>query len=87
MSGGIRLAAYRLDDGTREVLGKEISERVAMTVLDSDADEAILANIGAHVMRNSLSGQVLHALEMFSVGGCHALLLQNLPARTSRRPR
>ncbi|MBT2383373.1 TauD/TfdA family dioxygenase [Streptomyces sp. ISL-11] len=79
MTGGIRLSQYRLDDGTRDVLGKEISARVAATELDSDADEAILATIGAHALGNLLPGQVLHELEIFSVAGAHALLLGNLP--------
>ncbi|MBB1257985.1 TauD/TfdA family dioxygenase [Streptomyces sp. OF8] len=70
---------FRLDDGTRDVVGKEIAERTASSVLDSDDNEAILANIGAHVLRNHLPGQILAALESFPVTGHHALVLNNLP--------
>lgn len=79
MTDGIRLSEFRLDDGTRDLLGKEIAERVAATELDSDANEAILATIGAHALGNLLPGQILHELEIFSVAGSHALILGNLP--------
>ena len=79
MTRFIRLASYALEDGTRDILGKEIAERVSPSELDSDADEAILAGIGAHALQRYLPGEVLHALNVFAVSGCHALLVRNLP--------
>lgn len=79
MTRFVRLASHHLDDGTRDLLGKEIAERVAPTELDSDADEAILASIGAHALMRYLPGEVLHGLAVFPSTGSHALLLRNLP--------
>lgn len=79
MTRFMRLASFGLEDGTRDTLGKEIAERVIDSQLDSDADEAILASIGAHALQRYLPGQVLHALAVFSATGAHALLLRNLP--------
>jgi L-asparagine oxygenase len=75
----IQLASHRLDDVTRDLLGKEIAERVAATELDPDAQEAILAGIGAHALSRYLPGEILNALNVFSATGRHALLLSNLP--------
>lgn len=75
----MRLARHRLDDGTRYLLGKEITERVAATELDSDENEAILAGIGAHPLNRYLPGEILHGLQVFTATGWYALLLTNLP--------
>ncbi|MEU8520554.1 TauD/TfdA family dioxygenase [Streptomyces sp. NBC_01216] len=75
----LRLAHFRLDDGTRDVVGKEIAERTGGSVLDSDDNQAILSGIGAYVLRRHLPGQILDALGAFRVDGRHALLLSNLP--------
>jgi hypothetical protein len=79
MTGFLRLARHRLEDGTCDLLGKEIIERVAATELDSDANEAILAGIGAHALNRYLPGEILHGLQVFTATGWHALLLSNLP--------
>ncbi|MCC3767825.1 TauD/TfdA family dioxygenase [Streptomyces sp. UNOC14_S4] len=81
MTGGVRLPRYRLGDGVRDVLGKEITERLRDSELDSDADAAILAGVGAYALRAVLPGLLLDALETFPVGGSHALLLTNLPGQ------
>lgn len=77
----LRLAYNSLEDGTRDVLAKEIIERVSTTGLDPDADEAILANIGAHALTRYLPGEILYGLQVFAASGCHALLLRNLPGQ------
>lgn len=79
MTRFFRLASFTLDDATRDLLGAEIAEHVADSRLDSDEDEAILAGIGAHALKRFLPGEVLHALQIFSATGAHALLLRNLP--------
>jgi hypothetical protein len=75
----LRLAEHRLDDGTRDLLAKEVGERIAATELSPDADQAILAGIGEHALSRYLPGEILHALRVFSATGRHALRLANLP--------
>lgn len=79
MSPFRRIGRFRVDDSVRDLLGKEISERVSATRLDSDIDDTILAGIGAHVLRRYLPGEVLHGIDAFTVTGSHAMLLKNLP--------
>lgn len=81
MTAFMRLARHCLDDGTRDLLGKEIAEHVAVVTLDSDADEAILAGIGAHALQRYLPGQILHALGVFRASAAHVLVLRNLPVQ------
>jgi hypothetical protein len=81
MFSAIRFARHRLEDRVRDLLGKEISERVAAGDLDSDADEAILASIGAHALNHYLPGEILQSLRLFSATGSHALVLSNLPVQ------
>ena len=81
MTSFMRLAGHRLDDGTRELLDKELTERLAATALESDAHEAILAGVGAHVLSRCLPGEILRTLQVFCATGSHALILGNLPAR------
>ncbi|MCJ0868787.1 TauD/TfdA family dioxygenase [Streptomyces sp. AP-93] len=78
-SDALRITRFRLDDGTRDVLGKEIGARTHSSVLDSDDNQAILSSIGAYVLRQHLPGQILDALESFRVSRAHALTLSNLP--------
>lgn len=75
----MRLARHRLGDETRDLLGKEITERVAGAALDSDANEAILAGIGAHALERYLPSEILHELQEYTSIGWHALLIENLP--------
>jgi hypothetical protein len=77
----IRVARHELDDGTRDLLGKEVAARVAAADLDSDANEAILASIGAHALSEYLPGQFLRALTLYAATGAHALILANLPVQ------
>lgn len=79
MTSLVRLASGRLDDAIRDLLGKEIAERVATRDLDPDAQEAILARIGAHVLSRCLPGEILTVLHVFPATGSHALLVSNLP--------
>ncbi|HKT02291.1 MAG TPA: TauD/TfdA family dioxygenase [Rugosimonospora sp.] len=79
MRSPVRLVRHRLDDGTRDLLGKEIEDRVAEANLDPDADTAILTRIGAHALQRLLPGEVLQALRVFPDTGDHALLIENLP--------
>jgi L-asparagine oxygenase len=79
MSSPIRLVRHRLDDGTRDLLGKEIEDRVAAAGLDPDTNTAILMRIGAYVLRKILPGEILHALQVFPATSDHALLVENLP--------
>lgn len=81
MTCALRVARHRLDDRTRDILGKEIAEAVANGGLDSDTDEAILSGIGAHALNNFLPGEILHSLKLFSATGAHALMLSNLPTQ------
>jgi L-asparagine oxygenase len=75
----LRLVEHRLDDGTRDLVAKEVAERVTRTRLDPDADQAILAGIGEHALSRYLPGEILEALRVFPVTGRHALRLANLP--------
>jgi hypothetical protein len=81
MTGALRLARHRLEDRTRDLLGKEIAERVATAELDSDKDEAILAGIGAYALNHYLPGEILQGLKLFPATGAHALVLSNLPTQ------
>lgn len=84
MSSSLRLWELRLDNATRDLLAEELSERVGEADLDSNKDEAILAAIGATALRRYLPGELLHKLEVFSVTGCHALTLANLPMQDAQ---
>jgi L-asparagine oxygenase len=75
----LRPASYRLEDGTRDLLGQEISDRVGRGKLDSDADQAILAGIGSHALNQYLPGAILRGLQVFTASGRHALMISNLP--------
>ena len=77
----IRVARHELEDGTRDLLGKEIAARVAAADLDSDTNEAILASIGAHALNEYLPGQILRALTLYPATGAHAMVLGNLPTQ------
>ncbi len=79
MTSLTRLTSYRLDDATRDLLGKEITERVSASELEPDASEAILARIGAHALSRYLPGEILNALHVFAATGSHALMLSNAP--------
>jgi hypothetical protein len=81
MTGHIRLARHRLEDGTRDLIGKEIAERVRESHLDSDANEALLAGIGAFALSRYLPGEILNRLQVFSATGSHAVILSNLPTQ------
>lgn len=74
-----RIGRYRIEDGVRDLLGKEFFERVSVTRLDSDIDDTILAGIGAHALRRYLPGEVLHGIDAFTATGSHAFVLGNLP--------
>jgi L-asparagine oxygenase len=77
----MRIVRYCLDDGTRDLLGKEINERVVTATLDSNDDQAILAGIGAYALQRYLPGEILHGLQVFRAAGSHGLILSNLPTR------
>lgn len=81
MTSLLQFARYRVEDSVRDLLGKEISERVSETSLDSDLDDTILAGIGAYALRRHLSGDVLQGIQVFTAAGSHAFLLSNLPAQ------
>ncbi len=81
MTSQLRLSRLRLDDGTRDLLGKELAERIAAAELDSDGDEAILGGVGAYTLGRFLQGETLQALQVFCATGHHALILQNLPTQ------
>lgn len=81
MTCTLRVARHRLDDRTRDIVGKEVAEAVVTGRLDSDKDEAILAGIGAHALNHHLPGEILNALKLFSATGAHALVLSNLPTQ------
>lgn len=74
-----RILRYQIEDGVRDILGKEIAERVSKSSLDSDIDDTILAGIGAHALRRYLPGEVLHGIDLFTDSGSHALVVANLP--------
>jgi L-asparagine oxygenase len=81
MSNFLRLVARRLDDPTRDLLGKELTEYVAASELDSDADQTILAGVGARAIRRYLPGEILRDLEVFSASAHHGLVISNLPGQ------
>lgn len=81
MTSLLQLARHHIDDSVRDLLGKEISERVSETRLDSDLDDTILAGIGAYALRRHLPGDVLRAVQVFTAAASHALVLSNLPAQ------
>ncbi|MFE3552441.1 TauD/TfdA family dioxygenase [Streptomyces kronopolitis] len=81
MTSLLQLTRFHVEDSARELLGKEISERVSETRLDSDLDDAILARIGAYALRRYLPGETLHGIQVFTAGGSHALTLTNLPTQ------
>ncbi|MEV7808306.1 TauD/TfdA family dioxygenase [Microbispora sp. NPDC088329] len=76
-----RIDRYEIEDGVRDLLAKEVAERVSTSLLDSDVDDTILGGIGAHALRRYLPGEVLHGLDVFSHSGSHALVLANLPVQ------
>jgi len=77
----LRISSYRLEDGTRDLLTKEIGDCISANQLDSDANEAILAGIGAHALNRYLPGEILHGLGLFTASGRHVLILGNLPTQ------
>lgn len=79
MNDHMRFVHRHIDDETRDLLKKEIEDRVVETVLDPDRDTEILARIGAWALRRTLPSEALGALEGFVASGNHALLLDNLP--------
>ena len=79
MKSQLRLTEVHIDESARDLMGKEIAERVARRDLDSDEQTAILARIGSHALRRYLPGEVRDHLTVFTATGCHALLLHNLP--------
>ncbi|WP_067478666.1 TauD/TfdA family dioxygenase [Actinomadura hibisca] len=79
MKDHMRSVHRHVDDETRDLLKKEIEERVADSALDPDRDTEILARIGAWALRRTLPSEALGALEGFAASGNHALLLDNLP--------
>ncbi|AJF69907.1 TauD/TfdA family dioxygenase [Streptomyces vietnamensis] len=74
----LQLSEHSVDDHTRDVLAKEIGDRLADAEFDPDRETAILARIGAHVLRGRLPVDVLDAVTSFTGSGCHALLVDNL---------
>lgn len=85
MSEHIRLHEHRLDDGTRDLLGKEIAQRLSAAVFDPDRDAAILARIGAYALEKLLPAELLSAVRGFTRSGAHALLLDNVPRQPAPR--
>jgi hypothetical protein len=81
MNRSLRLTVHRLDSAARDLLDKELTGLVAVSELDSDADEAILAGIGAYTLSRHLPAEILDAVRRFPSSGDHALLLENLPGR------
>jgi L-asparagine oxygenase len=79
VTSSIRQATHRLDQTTRDLLGKEVAERVAAAQLHPDEQAPILARIGAYALVRHLPGQVLRRLQAFTSTGLHAFLLSNLP--------
>lgn len=76
-----RIARFRVEDRVRDLLGEQVTEQVSESRLDSDVDDAILANIGAHALRRHLPGEILQAMEVFTASGQHVLSLANLPTQ------
>jgi hypothetical protein len=85
MSAHIRLHEHRLDDGIRDLLGKEIAARLSAADFDPDHDAAILARIGAHALERLLPPEILTTVKDFTGSGAHALLLDNLPQQEAPR--
>lgn len=81
MTSLCRVVRFRVEDGIRDLLGQEIAERVSVSRLDSDVDDTILANIGAHALRRYLPGEILWGIEVFAASDHHALSLANLPTQ------
>jgi L-asparagine oxygenase len=81
MTSLCRIVRFQVEDGIRDLLGKEIAERVSVSRLDSDVDDTILANIGAHALRRYLPGEILRGVEVFTASDHHALSLANLPTQ------
>ncbi|CAJ63330.1 MULTISPECIES: TauD/TfdA family dioxygenase [Frankia] len=81
MASRLQFARYSLEDSVRDLLKKEISERVSETRLDSDFDATILADIGSYPLRRHLPDDVLRGIQTFTTEGGHALVLSNLPAQ------
>lgn len=81
MKSLMRLAEHRLDDGIRDLVGKELAERVAAAEFDPDADEAILASVGAYVLSRHMPGDILRDLRGFCAADGHVMTLGNLPAQ------
>lgn len=81
MTGLLQLARYQVEDNVRDLIGKEISERVSETYLDSDSNDAILASIGAYSLGYHLPGHVLRGIQGFTTASKHAIVLSNLPGQ------
>ncbi|MEU6668190.1 TauD/TfdA family dioxygenase [Streptomyces sp. NPDC046727] len=81
MTSLLQFARHHIEDSVRDLLDKEISERVSETRLDSDLDDAILAGIGAYALSRHLPGDVLQSIQVFTAAARHALVLSNLPAQ------
>lgn len=79
MTDHMRLVRRSVDDETRDLLKKEIEERVVDRSLDPDRDMAILARIGEWALRRTLPAEALGALEGFVASANHVLMLTNLP--------
>ncbi len=45
-----RILRYQIEDGVRDILGKEITERVSKSSLDSDIDDTILGGHRRHTL-------------------------------------
>lgn len=81
MTSLLQFARHRIDDSVRDLLDKEITERVSESRLDSDLDDAILAGIGVYALSRHLPGDVLQSIQVFTAAARHALVLSNLPAQ------
>ena len=81
-ASSLQVVRRRLADDVRDQLDEEIAERVYGTRLDSDADQAILAGIGARALRRHLPNEIQHSLHAFTGNGRHALVLENLPKQS-----
>ncbi|WP_039933397.1 TauD/TfdA family dioxygenase [Streptomyces viridochromogenes] len=80
MSAGPDIVRYALDDGVRDVLAKELDDRLADAhLLDPDTDGAILATVGASALRQHLPCELVAELGGFRARQGSVLVLQNLP--------
>ncbi|WP_326827467.1 MULTISPECIES: TauD/TfdA family dioxygenase [unclassified Streptomyces] len=80
MTAGPGTARFGLDDGLRDVLAKEVHERIECAEpLAPDTHGAILARIGGHVLERHLPGRVVDGLREFTGSGAPALIIENLP--------